>query len=462
LPVYGLALAFTALNAAAWARHWWSGIYAVRPDSWGTVALPLSVPLALGTTWSVSLDRLFAFRGACLVLALADPAASWVGERTGETTAESWTATVPGSLAFAGLALGLSVVVLGGGTAWPWENVLAAAVGTSLIATPVEAVSRRGWDNLFVPLALILLWVPLGRSAVGRELLSTALLSGLVFGGLAYRTWALNAPGAVVGGLFAVSLVGLGGVAWVVPGIVFFGVSSALTFLCWAPGASGTGSPRRTSAQVLANGGVPWTALGMYGAVPPEVPGLATASYAVFVGALAAAAADTWGTDLGTRFASVTWSLRTGRAVPASTSGAVSLLGTGGAVLGAASVVGAALLTNGSLTGSPWRDFGGLVGAGFLGAVADSLVGAFVQAHYKPDTDAWRETPPVPGAAPVRGVAGVGNNAVDVIGTTVGGGAAPLGVVLVAWSHRGREPCRSWNYIPQRLSPAHWGCGGGR
>ncbi|WP_240315873.1 DUF92 domain-containing protein [Salinibacter ruber] len=153
--------------------------------------------------------------------------------------------------------------------------------------------------------------------------------------------------------------------------------------------------------------------------------------YAVFVGALAAAAADTWATEVGTRFSTAPWSLRTGRRVAAGTSGAVSVTGTVAAMLGAASVAGAAVLTNGPVTGEVRGDVVLLVGAGLLGMAADSLVGAFLQAQYRADSGEWRETPPAQGAAPVRGWAPMGNNAVNFVGTTVGGGIALAGVLLV-------------------------------
>ena len=430
LPVYLLAGAFTVANATARARHWWPGIHAARPESWGTVALPMSVIAALGMTWSIAPDRLFAFQGAYLVLALADPAASWVGERSTRSEAVPLDATVPGSLTFAGVAFGLSVLVLGGGTSWGLGTVVGAATGAALIATPVEAVSGRGWDNLFVPVALVLVWVPVQEGTLRIGALGGALLVGILFGGLAHGADALDLRGAAVGGLFAASLVGLGGTAWAVPGVVFFGLSSALTYVQDdRHEAAAAGAPRRTEAQVLANGGVAWAALAG-SAVVPSGGAMLAGGYPVFVGALAAAAADTWATEVGTRFSTAPWSLRTGRRVAAGTSGAVSAMGTVAAMLGAASVAGAAVLTNGPVTGDVRGDVVLLVGAGLLGMAADSLVGAFLQAQYRADAGEWRETPPVQGAAPVRGWAPMGNNAVNFVGTTVGGGIALAGVLL--------------------------------
>ena len=118
--------------------------------------------------------------------------------------------------------------------------------------------------------------------------------------------------------------------------------------------------------------------------------------------------------------------------MPTGTSGAVSLVGTAAAALGAASVVGAALLTNSPLA----RPLGGnaalLAGAGMVGMFADSLAGAFLQAHYRASSsETLVETPPSEMAPPVRGWAGVGNNVVNLIGTVVGALVAVAGTTLV-------------------------------
>jgi len=430
LPVYLLAIVFTGLNGAARARCWWDSLHAARPQSWGTVALPLSVLPLLAATWSVSPDRLFAFQGAYLVLALADPAAAWVGERASRADEASPAATVSGSLTFAALTLGLLLLVLGGLTPWPGDWVVSGAVLATVVATSVEAVGRRGWDNLFVPVALLLVLIPLHEATTGIAAVSGALAAGAAFGGLSYWAGALDRDGAVTGGLFAASLVALGGLAWVGPGLVFFGLSSALSHVrrVWQGEREG-GSPRRTQAQVLANGGVAWAVLAVV-AIVPSGARVATGGYAAFVGALAAAAADTWATEVGTLSATAPWSLRTGRSVPRGTSGAVSVLGTGAAGLGAASVAGGAILAGGTVTGPVLWDAGLFVGAGLVGMGADSLAGAFLQAQYRTARGAWVESPPASGRRPTRGWAPVGNNIVNLIGTTLGA-VTPLVILFL-------------------------------
>ncbi len=430
LPVYGLAGVFALLNAAARSADWWGSIHRARPQSWGTVALPLSVPPALAATWSVSPDRILAFQAAYLVLGLADPIASWVGEQTTER-GEDRGSTVSGCLAFAGTAGVLLVLVLAAQTPWSIGRLGTAVIGTTLVATGVEAVCRRGWDNVFIVCAVLLVLVPLQAGALGVSQLAGGIGLGAAFGGVAYGAGALDERGAATGGLFAASLVGLGGWAWIVPGLVFFGLSSALTALnSERRSAAGEASPRRTQAQVLANGGVAWAALAVVAVAPGGLSGVSTGGYAAFVGALSAAAADTWATELGMVAGPPPWSLRSFGRVPAGTSGAVSLVGSGAAVLGAASVAGAAVLADGALSGHAGRDAALLVGAGLAGMLADSAAGAFLQAQYRSAAGHWVETPPTPETDPVRGWAGIGNNIVNLLGTSVGGLTALAGVLL--------------------------------
>jgi uncharacterized membrane protein len=419
LPVYGLAVLFTVVNATARARHWWAGIHAARPQSWGTVALPLSVVPALAVTWSVSPERIPIFQTAYLMLALADPVASWVGERR-HPEARARASTWAGSLAFAAVAGAVAALMMGG-RGWGWEG-LGVGAAVVLVATLAEAVSRHGWDNLSIILAVLLVWVPFQEQVVsGGGLVVSGVLGG-VFAGGAYWAQALDGPGAATGGLFAMSLVALGGGPWVGPGLVFFGGASLLSGH-GARGGKGVGD-RRTQVQVLANGGIAWGALGAValGLMAPQQ------GYAVFVGALAAAAADTWATELGRFSTRRPWGLWERARVPTGTSGAVSGRGTLAALGGAGSVVGTALWLQGSFGGAPLAIGAVLLGAGMAGMAADSLAGAFLQARYRlPASGTLVETAPSARATPVRGWAQIDNHAVNLIGTGTGAAVALLG-----------------------------------
>lgn len=203
---------------------------------------------------------------------------------------------------------------------------------------------------------------------------------GVAFGGLAYAVRFLNAGGAWAGGLLAYSVVGLGGWAWAVPSFAFFLLSSGLSKIrrqrkAVVEEVSEKGS-RRDAAQVYANGGVGWVLLLGY-VVQPE-PLL----YGGFLGAFAAAAADTWGTEIGALARSSPRLITTGRRVPPGTSGAVSGVGTVASVLGAAVVAGAAVPFGAALVPAVYSLAGSVIVGGVVGAIVDSLIGATLQARF--------------------------------------------------------------------------------
>jgi uncharacterized protein (TIGR00297 family) len=127
---------------------------------------------------------------------------------------------------------------------------------------------------------------------------------------------------------------------------------------------------RRDAWQVLANGGVAALAAVVWSG---QQLGLAVAT-----AALAAAAADTWATTLGSASGREPRSILTWRRVPAGTSGGVSWPGTLGGALGSAVVGSAGLLVSGNvrLAGIAWL-------AGVLGMLVDSLLGALVQGRFE-------------------------------------------------------------------------------
>jgi len=130
------------------------------------------------------------------------------------------------------------------------------------------------------------------------------------------------------------------------------------------------GGGRRNARQVLANGGV---------AAMAALLG----SWPAFAGAVAAAAADTWATEIGAHSPTPPRLITSGAPVPPGANGGVTLLGTCGGVLGAA-VIGALFLLLGPRAtdpGSAHPGWGAVVvaGAGVLGMLCDSLLGATLQ-----------------------------------------------------------------------------------
>ncbi len=119
--------------------------------------------------------------------------------------------------------------------------------------------------------------------------------------------------------------------------------------------------------QVVANGGL-FTAAALASLVSQSPIWLA-----VGIGALAASAADTWATEVGTLFGGEPRSIISGRRVPAGTSGGVTLAGSVASIGGAAFMAIVA-----ALLGWPVPSYV-IVVSGVAGALADSLSGALIQ-----------------------------------------------------------------------------------
>jgi len=216
---------------------------------------------------------------------------------------------------------------------------------------------------------------------------------------------------AAVGGV----ILGFSGI----PGLAllsFFFLSGSLLTYGRARPRRERSSRGRTWHQVVANGGV--AAVGaLLTTRSPEL------GWAVVTGAVAAALADTWGTEIGAKARRPPRLITSGRSVPRGTSGGITLLGT------LAGVIGAGLL--GTLAAAmgipPTSALAGAVG-GVAGTVGDSLLGATVQGMYRCDAcgEDTEQSVHACGARSrlVRGFHWMDNDVVNLLATAIGAGVA--------------------------------------
>jgi uncharacterized protein (TIGR00297 family) len=204
------------------------------------------------------------------------------------------------------------------------------------------------------------------------ERLAVGGLAATAIALLARRTGSLDASGAamavVVGTLCAAA-----GWSWGALLVAFFVASSALSRLGARRKEERSGSivakgGARDARQVLANGGL-FALAALLSMVAPW-PGWTVAG----AGALAAATSDTWATEIGTLAGGTPRSLTTGLAVPAGTSGGITLVGTLAALSGAAFVAALAWAFR-------WPAAAAVLLGGLAGSTADSLLGATIQAR---------------------------------------------------------------------------------
>lgn len=186
---------------------------------------------------------------------------------------------------------------------------------------------------------------------------------------------ALSPSGAAAAFVIGTITFGLGGLTPATLLVLFFVSSSALSRLGGENkrrvAAAFSKGHRRDLGQVLANGSVAAGASLLYGLTGDG------RWLAAVVGALAAANADTWATELGVLSGQPPRLITSGERVEPGTSGAVSLAGTLAAGAGA-TLIGAAAFW---LEREPGLLVLGIVG-GLGGALVDSLLGATLQGMY--------------------------------------------------------------------------------
>jgi len=260
------------------------------------------------------------------------------------------------------------------------------------------------------------------------ELMHRAIAGVVVAGAVALsarRLGALSNSGAIAA-IVVGTACAIVSWAWAAVLIFFFVSSSLLSRWRGAMKAARTGAVLEKNGprdvwQVLANGGVYSAAGLMFAVTGSNVWQLAG------LGALSAAAADTWGTEIGTAIGSTPRLIFSGRTVHAGTSGAVSGSGSVATLAGACAVAGAVAF---------WGDTRMVISTavgGVTGALADTILGATLQERRRCERcDESTErlvhrcgTPTVHAA----GIPRFRNDAVNFASTLVGGAVA-----VVLWA----------------------------
>lgn len=249
-----------------------------------------------------------------------------------------------------------------------------------------------------------------------------AALLGPVVAVVVWRVGLLTASGALAAATLGI-LAAMAGFDWMTLLLVFFFSSVLLgrvgrrTKQQRSADVIGKGGAR-DAAQVLANGGVfgAGAALALVG-LHSEATG------AVALGALAAATADTWGTEIGMLAKSGPRSILTGRRLETGMSGGVSALGLAATVCGASTIAAIAWLMR-------WPGATALAAAvgGITGAMADSIIGATLQQRRRSlrtgrMTERLTEADGTPTVS-AGGLAWLNNDGVNFAATVIGSGAA--------------------------------------
>jgi len=246
--------------------------------------------------------------------------------------------------------------------------------------------------------------------------LALAAALAVVIAGAARAAKALSVSGAVAAAIVGFLLFGLGGGPGAAALLLFFLTSSALSrvgkrrkdTLQFEQGGE------RDAGQVLANGGIA-AACALLLPLRPD----AHWPIAALLGALAAANADTWATEIGALAKAPPRLITTFQPAPTGSSGAISLPGTLAALAGATLIATVAPFWHLGVRGLVAVALGGL-----FGSLVDSLLGATIQAQYR-DADTGKLTERTETADGqkndlARGLPWLGNDLVNTAATLCG------------------------------------------
>lgn len=212
----------------------------------------------------------------------------------------------------------------------------------------------------------------IGGTHQGRSRAIQGLILATGIAAVACRKRALSPSGAVAATLAGAAVHAGMGTRGSITMVSYFVSSSMLGRLQEQRQPVQRRGNRRDAVQVLANGGPP-AVFSLLHALRPQTPdGFAVTA---FYGSLAAAAADTWATEIGSRWGGQPRSIATGRRASSGESGAVTLAGL------AASVVASLAISAAAVSGAENQRFRAISSAtgGVAGSLTDSLLGALVQ-----------------------------------------------------------------------------------
>jgi len=432
IPALAGLAAFACINGALNVSGGLSRLF--RQDStkrnWGLVWYPVALfVLVLPETRGVG-DRC-ALGCAMLGMGWGDGLAALIGTRYGRRR-------LPGGKSLTGFCVMFSVVAV---ICAVFTGNLPAALFCALFAAVLELVTPLGLDNLSVPFGIY--------AAVTVLQNHPEALDGLVFGlpglwsllclvllfalsaFLARRLHLLTTAGAMTAFLMGIAVTAGFGWTGLALFLFFFVSSNALGKLRAKLQRRGDEVAEqkggaRDEFQVAANGLLASLAaiwmLFDSGTLP-----------AVLFGAvLAEATADTWAGELGRLSAKAPRSLLTGKTVPRGISGGVTGLGTASGALGCIAI---AALWRLCFPAARSLENAALVCiSGFLGCLADSLLGGSLQALYRDSkTGQFTERPFAADGSentPVRGLRRLNNDGVNFFSNLLSAVFAALGYIL--------------------------------
>lgn len=348
-------------------------------DSFGTVYYAVAMLVLAGAGFA--LQKMMLPLVGLLTMAYGDGLAAIIGEKWGKKKPFAFAPnkTLLGSwvVASVGFLVSLTTMVyfnLKQGTPHSVFGLIFIALCNAVMATFLELVGKRGSDNLTLPLGTgIFTTLCFYYGSVGLVIYLVAAFFILI---VAYRLHSITEDGVVAAMLTALILYTLGG-PWVALCLLLFfilgsGISKISNPVKEKAEAIQESPSRRNWKQVLCNS-LPACVILWYSLFSVQNPRFELIALSIF----SAAAADTFGSEIGMLFPGKVYNILNGRPVPPGLSGGVSVMGILASLLGSFSI---------SLLALPKFGLSGLAVAtilGLVGSLVDSVLGASIQRKYR-------------------------------------------------------------------------------
>ncbi len=372
LQLIALSSLFIVVNLILLKSGKVESMHATERLSYGTVYFPLAVFIMSYLWW----DKPVSFVLAILVLAISDPIAAFIG-KNGRSIYTPWRdkKSRRGSLAMFGTTILIIMIgtdllsrVYHAAYLIPMPVLVGLSIFTAFSAALAESISFRGSDNLSTPLITFLSYeiflINYTHGTLPQLLVWTFISIGIF--SLAWKQKSLSTSGAISGYLLGIIIFGAGGWPWITPLVFFFISASILSHLHHKPYS------HRNILQILANGGVGaiFAVIYFFTNFPPAI--------VLYLGAIGAATADTWATEIGFYSKSRPRLVLSKTIVERGVSGGVTFLGIFGSAMGALmiGILGEEILHLNDLL-IP------ITIAGLTGSLVDSILGRFIQAQFK-------------------------------------------------------------------------------
>ncbi|MBN2410426.1 DUF92 domain-containing protein [candidate division KSB1 bacterium] len=387
-PMVILGTLFAVFDFFAIQKNFMRGMHNTKRKTYGTVFYPASFVILVLLLWEQ--DKLVLVT-SMLIMAIADALAAVVGEKAVKPLHinigfEDKTVQGSATMFLASFCIVVCTLLLFpqlSNSQYTTVQIFWIAAIVAVFATACEVISLKGSDNLTVPL---------GSAFVMQYLLYHSINDGLFFTLglilsffvviLSFKLKFLDTGGAIGAFLLGTLVFGVGRWPFTVPILTFFVLSSFLSKIGQKSKLKFTSeiekSGKRDIWQVLANGGLAGILVLAWNYFPFDI------FYLLFIGALAAVMADTWGTEIGVLSKIKPVSILTFKPVAKGASGGITFLGTAGSLFGAFILVvtGFGFSPHSSLPIIGMSEFIILLVSGLLASLVDSLLGATVQAKY--------------------------------------------------------------------------------